>query len=262
MTAVLPRASGRDIQTPSDRLCCATDVGAVRPVNEDAFRADPAARVFVLADGLGGHAAGEVAGRIAADVACSFAAQRLTPEPLDAAEGMLLAADALYAADQAIVRQSADPELAGMASAITIAFFSGDRLFAASLGDVRCYLRHDGVLRQLTRDQTPVGRLRDGGFISAEEARTHPERHFIDQAAGIPPVYPVCVFEPVKDAARILLCTDGVWGAVSEAEIDRILSSEGSVRQIATQLLNTAVHSDGRDNLSLILYDHRPEDAW
>jgi protein phosphatase len=260
-SAVLPRAAGRAIEALSDRLCCATDIGAVRPANEDAFRADLAARVFVLADGLGGHAAGEVAGRVAADVACAFAAPRLAARPLDAAEGMLLAADALYAADRAIFRQSADPGLSGMASALTIVFFSGDRLFAASLGDVRCYLRKDGVLKQLTRDQTPVGRMRDAGFISGEEARTHPERHFIDQAAGIPPVYPVCVCEPVEAAARILLCTDGLWGALPEAEIDRILSSEGSVRQIATHLLNTALHSDGRDNLSLILYDHRPGDA-
>ncbi|HSH46336.1 MAG TPA: Stp1/IreP family PP2C-type Ser/Thr phosphatase [Longimicrobiales bacterium] len=228
-----------------------TDRGRVREQNEDAVLQRPRRSLFAVADGMGGHAAGDVASRIAVDV---MDERTLTATP--DVDGAALA-DAIRAAHEAILRAAAaDPALEGMGTTLTALSVAGsERCHIAHVGDSRAYRLRDGELRQLTRDQTWVQDQVDAGNLTAEQARTHPYSAMLTCALGIDTTdLDVQVLEPDCQPGDVfLLCSDGLTGGVTDAEIQRILTDHTGLNPAADALVEAANDAGGVDNITVAL---------
>ena len=228
-----------------------TNVGLVRPQNEDSYHC--AHPLYVVADGLGGHAAGEVASalvverlrevKIAEDWSVEQAQQQL--------------AEAVRDANRRIHQSSTeDPQRAGMGTTVTAAVAVGDTMCFAHVGDSRGYLFRDGTLERVTEDHTPVQRAVRAGVISADEALRHPSRHVLAQAVGLD--VDVDVDTPtveMRSGDRIMLCTDGLTDPVPDVELQRLLAGFDSPRAAVDGLIKAALNGGGPDNVTLIVVD-------
>jgi len=235
----------------------ATDVGHVRSVNEDAYLVAPP--VFVVADGMGGHAGGDVASAIVVE---EFA--RLADADLDARAGAEAVVSVL-ARCQARLREYAQGQGFGGGSvhagttavvAMLVHDDEGPRWLVANLGDSRAYRLHGDTLEQLSVDHSVVQELMDYGHITAPEAADHPERHVITRAlsAGEAPE-PDFFLVPLHAAERLLLCTDGVSGMVTDGLIEQVLRGCEDPRDAAERLVREALAAGGRDNATAVVVD-------
>jgi PPM family protein phosphatase len=249
----------RRIVAPHAHLCAITDVGRERDHNEDTFALAEEGRLLVVADGLGGHAAGEVASALAVDTLVEYlAGERLNAVNRGEAEIEKVLIEAFEEAD-AKVREAAQSGQGrqGMGTTLIAACIRGDRLHTCHVGDVRCYVRNAEGLRAVTQDHSVVGLLMRAGQLTPEEARGHPEKATILQAIGVPMVLnPEVHSIPLHAGDLVLLCSDGLWEALSDEEINTILAWEGSMRQRATQLVDRANEAGGPDNITVVLYEH------
>jgi serine/threonine protein phosphatase PrpC len=222
-----------------------SDTGRQRRANEDHFYAR--APLFVVADGMGGAQAGEVASGLAAE---TFAAG-LPDEgsPLERLEARVLEAN------RRIHELSrADRDRAGMGTTLTAAYVDGDEVALAHVGDSRAYLLRDGELTQLTRDHTLVEELVRRGRLTEEEAAEHPQRSIITRALGPEPEVEVDTFtQPLRDEDVLLLCSDGLTSMVSEAHVAEILRDAPSLGGAARALVKAANDAGGRDNITVVL---------
>jgi protein phosphatase len=239
---------------PKPYICAISDVGLVRDHNEDRFYVSPAGDWFVVADGMGGHEGGEVA----ATLAIKAIADHLSPQRLaDAAKANEVAnllRNAVVAADDRVhlANRSRQGE-EQMGCTIALAALIND-LDTCNAGDVRVYLHHGGVLSQITRDHSTVGALVESGQLTPEEARIHPNRSEVLQAVGMPAgVCPDVNKVGLMAGDRILLCSDGLWEEFPSKEIECVLASDGTVRQLAMQLVDRARAAGGHDNITAIL---------
>jgi protein phosphatase len=230
----------------------ASDVGAVRKANEDSVFAGR--RVFVVADGMGGHAAGDVASALAvARFAHLDANDDLRPADLDQ-ELQLANEDILTAARE-------NPEQADMGTTIAIlalGWFAGSQHWIVQhAGDCRVYRYAQGELTLLTADHTEVAELVAAGAIDAADARTHPRRHIVTRALGSDPApdADVLMLAPVP-GERFLLCSDGLNLEVSDAEIARLLGEHTAAERAAAALVGCALRAGGRDNVSAVVVDY------
>jgi len=235
----------------------ATDVGRVREVNEDSFLA--AAPVFVVADGMGGHAGGDVASRIVVE---EFG--RLADTGYDPREGATAVAETLDAAQQRIRAygeengSAARPWYAGTTAvvALVVEDDEGPKWLLANLGDSRVYKMLDGRLDQVSVDHSVVQELMDAGQIDAEQASRHPERHVVTRALGGPdPLHPDFFLLPFGAARRLVLCSDGVSGLIDDLTIERILLGAADPRDAADQVVAAAVEAGGTDNATAVVVD-------
>ncbi|MFE6921207.1 PP2C family protein-serine/threonine phosphatase [Nocardia sp. NPDC057663] len=231
------------------QLTCATRThrGLVRAGNEDSVHAGPS--LLALADGMGGHAAGEVASGL------MIAA--LLPLEHDH-EGELLdrLEQAVLRGNNAIAEQAArSTEQRGMGTTLTAMLFDGTRYGLAHVGDSRAYVLRGGELSQITHDDTFVQSLVDAGHITAEQARTHPRRSLILRALTGEPVTPTLVLGDAEPGDRYLLCSDGLSDVVTEEKIGQFLRSAGTVAECADQLVELALLNGGPDNVSVIVAD-------
>ncbi len=253
----------RRIVAPHAHLCAITDVGRERDHNEDTFALAEEGRLLIVADGLGGHAAGEVASALAVDTLVRYlGGERLHAVDRGEAEIEKLLIAAFKEAD-AKVREAAQGGQGreGMGTTLIAAWIPGDRVHTCHVGDVRCYLRNAEGLRAVTQDHSVVGLLMRAGELTPEEARVHPEKGTILQAIGIPMVLVPEVHSIFLHAGDlVLLCSDGLWDALSDEQIDTILTWEGSMRQRATQLVDRANDAGGPDNITVVLYEHVVEE--
>lgn len=229
----------------------ASDVGAVRKANEDSVFAGR--RVFVVADGMGGHAAGDVASALAvARLARLDANEDLRPADIDR-ELLLANEDILGAARE-------NPEQADMGTTIAVlalGWFAGSQHWiVAHAGDCRVYRYAQGELNLLTADHTEVAELVAAGAIDAADAAKHPRRHIVTRALGSTPApdADVLMLAPVP-GERFLLCSDGLNLEVPDAEIARLLSEQPSAERAAAALVGCALRSGGRDNVSAVVVD-------
>lgn len=231
-----------------NRVYEATDVGCVRPINEDrAAIFEPS--VYVVADGMGGHAAGEVASHILVDVVRQELAGR-------AALGEADLSAAIHAANRAILQTVAErPDCQGMGTTATILHLDGDQAWWAHVGDSRLYLLHGGVLHQVTRDHSYVEDLVARGELTEEEARIHPRKNVLTRAVGVENDILVDTGRfAIEPGDVLLLATDGLMNMVPEAEMIAILSrQEGNAAQA---LVDAALASGGRDNVTAIVVVH------
>ena len=226
-----------------------TDVGCVREHNEDSLAVAPP--LYVVCDGMGGHAAGEVASEIAVDVICD----RAPAHPDASALGQ-----AVEEANLAIIRAAREGVgRAGMGCTCTAAMLEKDKLVIAQVGDSRAYLLHKGQMQQLTRDHSLVADLIEAGQITEAEARVHPQRSVITRALGSDPRTQPDLFELTVEAGdRLLLCSDGLSTMLEDDQIAKILASHSEPQRCAAQLVNEAVGRGGYDNVTVIVVDVGP----
>jgi PPM family protein phosphatase len=228
-----------------------TDTGRQRRENEDcAFARAP---VFVVADGMGGAQAGEVAARIAVD-----AFSHGLPDSGSAEERL---ASRVQEANQRIWEQSRTRrEQAGMGTTLTAAYLEDSELAIAHVGDSRAYLFRDGSLRRLTQDHSLVDELVRRGKLTEEQAAEHPQRSIITRALGAEPTVEVDTWTyPVRPGDVILLCSDGLTSMVPEERVEEILRASVDLKVAAQQLIDEANSAGGRDNITVVL--SRIEDA-
>ena len=229
------------------RYAARSDRGLVRANNEDSVYAG--ARLLALADGMGGHAAGEVASQLV----IAALAHLDDDEP----GGDLLSKldAAVHEGNSAIAAHvEADPELEGMGTTLTAILFAGNRLGLVHIGDSRGYLLRDGELNQITKDDTFVQTLVDEGRITAEEAHSHPQRSLIMRALTGHEVEPTLIMREARAGDRYLLCSDGLSDPVSQDTILEALQIP-DVAESADRLIELALRGGGPDNVTVVVAD-------
>lgn len=239
-----------------------TDVGCVRKHNEDSIRMEPELGLFVVADGLGGHAAGEVASQIVVDRVTQFVQQtvekdRTWPLEYDVTlnyDGNRLKV-ALLLSDQAIVEDIRNnPERETMGSTVVACLVQGSRATLAHVGDSRAYILDPEGIRQITKDHSWVAEQVTHGILTPAEARVHPFRNVITQALGNGGELDVSVQEfELQKMDRLLLCSDGLSGMVTDSEIWSIAMAEKSLENAVSHLIAKAKENGGEDNITAVL---------
>lgn len=223
-----------------------TDIGCVRDHNEDSLIVAPP--LYVVADGMGGHAAGEVASEIAVGVL----EQQAPPHP----DSEQLERAVEEANREVILAQHDGRGREGMGTTVTAAMLEGERLVIAQVGDSRAYLLHHGHLQQLTRDHSLMADMIEAGQLTPEEARFHPNRSVITRALGSDPLMRPDIFEiNVEAGDRLLLCSDGLSGMLRDPEIESTLRRVRDPQRCASQLVNEAIAAGGHDNVTVIVVD-------
>ena len=239
-----------------------TDVGCVRKHNEDSLLSLPVWGLFVVADGLGGHAAGEIASQIVVDTIQRTLAATVDPSaewPLEYDRGLSFDGNrlktALLLADKAIADDILDhPERVTMGSTVVAGLLTGTRLTLAHVGDSRAYLLGPRVIRQLTRDHSWVAEQVAAGVLTPSEARVHPFRNVITQALGNGGDLEVEVQElQLEESERLLLCSDGLSGMIPDAQILEIVENAVNVEDAVESLIEIARRNGGEDNITAIL---------
>jgi protein phosphatase len=229
------------------RYAARSDRGLVRANNEDSVYAG--ARLLALADGMGGHAAGEVASQLV----IAALAHLDDDEPGGDLLGKL--ERSVYEGNSAIAEQvELHPDLDGMGTTLTAILFAGDRLGMVHIGDSRAYLLRDGELAQITKDDTFVQTLVDEGRITAEEAHTHPQRSLIMRALTGQEVEPTLIMREAREGDRYLLCSDGLSDPVRHDTILEALKIP-DVAASADRLIELALRGGGPDNVTVVVAD-------
>ena len=223
-----------------------TDIGNVREQNEDSLIVQPP--LFVVADGMGGHAAGEVASEIAVNTISECAPRHADAEQLGSAVEQANR-DIINAAIAGEGRQ-------GMGTTCTAAVLEENRLVIAQVGDSRAYLLHSGQLIQITRDHSLMANMIEAGQITPEEARVHPNRSVITRALGNDPDTVADLYEiNVEDGDRLLLCSDGLSSMLEDDEIQAVMNRIKEPQRCADTLVEGAIAAGGHDNVTVIIAD-------
>lgn len=223
-----------------------TDVGRGRPANEDAVLVDHEDRLYAVADGMGGHRAGEVASATAID---ALKAAFADGAPLDQAVGEANAA--------VFEKASSNLDMRGMGTTLTAAALLDDhRVLLGHVGDSRAYLMRDGGVTRITEDHSLVEQLVREGRLSPEEAASHPQKAIITRALGIDPevevdTYPV----DLRPGDRLLLCSDGLTNMLTDGVIAGVLGREPDPQQAAEMLVDMANEAGGDDNITVVVID-------
>ena len=233
-----------------------TDIGKLRKQNEDAAWFDESRAVFAVADGMGGHLAGEVASRMAIE-----AVQRMAKD--NACPGIAALREAVASAHETILAHAQDHiECAGMGTTLSVLWLGVNYAYIAHVGDSRIYRLREGSLTQITQDHSLVEELVRAGLITREQARTHPRRNIITRALGTHGENePDLLVTDVRDGDLFLLCTDGLTGMVADGDIERVLR-ENDMETAADRLLALALEAGGRDNVTLILCAREGDGTW
>lgn len=223
-----------------------TDVGCLRDHNEDSLVVAPP--LFAIADGMGGHAAGEVASEIAVDVLSKHAPRHPDAEALGRA---------VEEANRAIIQAAQEGRgREGMGTTMTAALLEGERLVIAQVGDSRAYLLHQGKLQQITRDHSLMADMIEAGQLTPEEARIHPNRSVITRALGSDPFVQPDLYEiNVETGDRLLVCSDGLSSMIRDNKIESTLARIRDPQRCASQLVNEAISAGGHDNVTVIVVD-------
>lgn len=229
------------------RYAARSDRGLVRANNEDSVYAG--ARLLALADGMGGHAAGEVASQLVIAALAHLDDDEPGGDLLSKLDSAVREGNSAIAA-----HVEADPELDGMGTTLTAILFAGNRLGLVHIGDSRGYLMRDGELNQITKDDTFVQTLVDEGRITAEEAHSHPQRSLIMRALTGHEVEPTLIMREARAGDRYLLCSDGLSDPVSHETIADALRIP-DVAESADRLIELALRGGGPDNVTVVVAD-------
>ena len=229
-----------------------TDTGVLREMNQDYFFASGAAvgnlpNLFLVADGMGGHKAGDYASRYTIERVVAASARSTAEEPVR------ILGEAIRRANELLLIDAEVPERKGMGTTLVAATITGTQLIAANIGDSRIYVVGDRM-RQVSRDHSLVAEMVRMGELRKEEARFHPDKNIITRAIGAGPRVEPDFFEvDLKPSDLCLLCTDGLTNMVSDDYIYRVLKGNGSLEEKGKQLVDAANRSGGKDNITLML---------
>lgn len=239
------------------RLGIKSDLGQTRVANEDSCLArllsyqGETVALLAVADGIGGHRAGDVASRTAIG--------RLEEEVIGALERgeapMMAIEQGVWAANRSVFELASSQERYwGMGTTLTAALVAQEKLFIAHVGDSRLYLYRDSVCRQLTADHSLVGELVRNGELSLDEARNHPQRNVLTRAVGIESQVKIDLYsESLQSGDIILLASDGLFSLLTDEEIASCLALDKDLQQVAEELVVEANKRGGHDNISVVL---------
>lgn len=233
-----------------------TDIGRKRQLNEDCVFAlehpvGSLPNLFVVADGMGGHKAGEYASHEAVEIMRDSIgrSRENTPERIFK--------EAVYAANREIFQDSeVSPEHEGMGTTVVACSVVGKRLCTVNVGDSRLYVVNEREIRQITMDHSLVEQMIREGILDRDRARTHPQKNIITRAVGVSSSVQADFFEvELQEGDRILMCSDGLSNMLEDGEMMMIINSLGSLEEKARMLIDAANGNGGRDNISVILID-------
>jgi len=232
------------------RYAARSDVGLVRRNNQDSGYAGP--HLLVVADGMGGHAGGDVASSLAIGELAPLDGESHGRDALD-----LLLQAVLDAHRELLARVDQEPALAGMGTTVTALLRTGNRLALAHIGDSRAYLLRDGVLAQITKDHTFVQTLVDEGRLTAAEAEQHPQRSVLMRVLSdiVDDVHPDMSMREARVGDRYLLCSDGLSGVVSAETLQETLAAQAEPGATAETLVQLALRAGAPDNVTCIVAD-------
>jgi protein phosphatase len=244
-------------------IAACTDPGMVRSHNEDSIAADSASGLVVLADGMGGYNAGEVASGMATTVITTEIQQRFAktnpydvdPESNKAIAAQLVREQVLKANASIYHAAQSQPQYAGMGTTLVVCLFYDNKALVAHLGDSRLYRMRDGTLKQITRDHSLLQEQIDSGLITAEQAKHAQHKNLVTKALGIDPtVEPEIREYETRPGDIYLLCSDGLPDMVADEDISMTLEALGAnLKLAAQQLVQMANDNGGKDNVSVIL---------
>lgn len=225
-----------------------TDTGRVREANEDSYFAGT--RVFCVADGLGGHLAGEVASQLAAKTIAE-----LDSRPTE--EAVTRLGETVRKANRLVHDEArSDSTKSGMGTTMTAVVVDSSSAHLAHVGDSRCYLLRDGDVTLLTEDHTVVGRMVSDGLLTAEQATQHPQRSMLTRALGTAKHVDVDVTHAsLHGGDRLLLCSDGLTAVVEPNELARLLSASDDLQQVVDSLIDLSLERGAPDNVTVVLLD-------
>jgi protein phosphatase len=234
-----------------------TDRGRVRPINEDAYYLPAEGERFcAVADGMGGHNAGEVASALAVNTFADYmrGVERITADALRAA--VARANDAVYRASQE------SDEVSGMGTTFSALGMEGSTAFIAHVGDSRVYLVRRGALMQVTIDHTLVEEMVLKGLLTVREARVHPKRNIITRALGTEPRVEIDMLQlDLKPGDVFFLCSDGLTNHVSEREILHAAQSSQGWQEKLRHLVGVALENGGQDNITAMFAIYEEADG-
>ena len=247
-----------------------SDVGVIRSHNEDCFDIDPENQVFVVADGMGGHSHGEIASRLAIDAIKDFvertadqdATLPFEMDPKLGRHGNRIRAAIRVAHDRVLKAIRQDSSLHGMGTTVVGLLLDGVSAAVAHVGDSRAYRFRDGRLELLTQDHTWVNEQVVAGFLSEEQARSHPLKNVVTRALGGDTDVDIDVREwPVEEGDLFLLCSDGLTTMLTDDEILSRVRSEERPEEICGRLVRDANARGGYDNVSVVLVRMEPNEG-
>lgn len=229
----------------------ATDIGRVRQVNEDYVCICPKIGFFAVADGMGGHQAGEVASKFALQELKRFLYASLD----DCADAGAVLAEGVQEANRLVYQRSLNyPGCQGMGTTLSCVVIEDKQLYLAHVGDSRIYLLYEGSITQVTEDHSVVQEMLKNGGITGEQAKCHPYRHVLTRALGIKPLVAVDTSHlTLRPQEIVLLCTDGLSSFLEENELCRIIYKYADLDQAVRSLVNLALFRGGTDNISVVL---------
>ena len=237
------------------KIYAMTDVGRRREVNQDyVYVTDrpigPFPNLLTVADGMGGHKAGDFASSYTVNVL----KDELKKTPMDKPEEILRSVVSI-ANHKLIEAASRDIKLEGMGTTLVAATVVGNTLYFANVGDSRLYLINDKI-RQLSKDHSLVEEMVRLGGIKAEEARNHPDKNIITRAVGVVPELSVDFFEvELKPGDTVLMCSDGLTNMIEDEEIKKIVLGQRDIVEKAEKLIDTANENGGKDNITVVLIE-------
>jgi serine/threonine protein phosphatase PrpC len=235
-------------------VAAGTDIGRVRKGNEDQFYADANEYrgLFIVADGMGGHAAGDVASQITVDV---ISEQLSDLNDLESTHALEAVATAIQQANRSVYERSlAEHEKYGMGSTASVLILADERFIIGHVGDSRIYLLRDGDLRQLTHDHSVVQEQVDAGLITPEEARRHRQSNVITRCIGVSPTLdPDIIDGDVRLGDVFLLASDGLTGMVEDRRLHQLLSSRVPPARMVDALIAEANARGGVDNITAVV---------
>src|SRR5215470_4076566 len=240
-----------------------TDTGRVREHNEDTIASDVDVGLLVLADGMGGYNAGEVASGIAVKTIVNLVREQVEREDMnvqDRESGMsrpsIILRDAIHRANKIIYQTArSQPQCEGMGTTIVAALFFDNKISVAHVGDSRMYRLRSGRFEQVTMDHSLLQELVDRGFYSAEEAQRAANKNYVTRALGVEPNVEVELQEaPVQKGDAYMLCSDGLSDMVEDEDIHLTINTFGdNLDTVAKQLIQLANDNGGRDNVSVVM---------
>ncbi len=230
-----------------------SDVGVKRFNNEDSYVVNTAdeEKLFIVADGMGGHNAGEIASREACRITEGYILEK-HGEDIE----QVLRDSVLRANRDIFVRASENAGLKGMGTTIEACVLRGKTLYGAHVGDSGVFVIGKDKIRKITKDHSIVGMMLDAGTITEEEAKVHPQRHYITRAVGTSITLEVDIIkEEIEDGELILMCTDGLTNMVSKEDIHSIVTEARNVSEAVNALVKRAKDNGGDDNITVILLE-------
>lgn len=233
-----------------------THIGQRRETNQDYMYTSETAvgnlpNLFLVADGMGGHAAGDYASRFTVERIVEYAVRAEKTEPV-----AVLKEAVMYANRLLIDEAHADASKNGMGTTIVAAVVVDDRLYTANIGDSRLYIINQEQIIQVTRDHSLVEEMVRLGEMDKEDARVHPDKNIITRAIGVVPEVTADFFETaLKPGDTVMLCSDGLTNMIEDAEIKRIILSQRDIVEKTESLVQTANRNGGRDNITVVLIE-------